>query len=160
MLQCVAVCCSVLQCAAVCCSVLQYDLHLSQSIDQTSLQVNYSVLKCFAVCCSLLQCVAVCCSVLQYDLRESRSINQPLLQVNYSVLKSVEVYCSELQCVAVCCSVTCTESKNRYDTAAGEFFTCDMTQYIYLQQHVTCLMIYINVRYYSFTHYAYQCVEP
>ena len=43
MLQCVAVCCSVLQCVAVCCSVLQ----------------------CGAVCCSVLQCVAVCYSVLQ-----------------------------------------------------------------------------------------------
>jgi len=45
LLQCVAVCCSVLQCVAVCCSVLQ----------------------CVAVCCSVLQCVAVfavCCSVL------------------------------------------------------------------------------------------------
>ena len=41
MLQCVAVCYSVLQCVAVCCSVLQ----------------------CVAVCCSVLQCVAVCCSV-------------------------------------------------------------------------------------------------
>jgi len=41
-LQCVAVCCSLLQCVAVCCSVLQ----------------------CVAVCCSVLQCVAVCCSVL------------------------------------------------------------------------------------------------
>ena len=43
MLQCVAVCCSVLQCVALCCSELQ----------------------CVAVCCSELQCVAVCCSVLQ-----------------------------------------------------------------------------------------------
>ena len=43
MLQCVAVCCSVLRCAAVCRSVLQ----------------------CVAVCCSVLQCVAACCSVLQ-----------------------------------------------------------------------------------------------
>ena len=41
-LQCVAVCCSVVQCVAVCCSVMQ----------------------CDAVCCSVLQCVAVCCSVL------------------------------------------------------------------------------------------------
>ena len=36
MLQCVAVCCSVLQFVAVCCSVLQ----------------------CVAMCCSVLQCVA------------------------------------------------------------------------------------------------------
>ena len=41
MLQCVAVCCSVLQCVAVCCSALQ----------------------CVALCCSVLHCVAVCCSV-------------------------------------------------------------------------------------------------
>ena len=40
-LQCVAVCCSVLQCVAVCCSVLQY----------------------VAVCCSVLHCVAVCVAV-------------------------------------------------------------------------------------------------
>jgi len=43
LLQCVAVCCSVLKCVAVCCKVLQ-DV---------------------AVCCSVLQCVAVCCGVLQ-----------------------------------------------------------------------------------------------
>ena len=54
MLQCVAVCCSVLQCSmlqyvAVCCSVEQL-----------------AVLQCVAVCCSVLQCVAAFCSVLQY----------------------------------------------------------------------------------------------
>ena len=53
MLQCVAVCCSVLQCVAVCCSVLQ------------CVAVCYSALQCVAVCCSMLQCVAVCCRVLQ-----------------------------------------------------------------------------------------------
>jgi len=41
LVQCVAVCCSVLQCVAVCRSVLQ----------------------CAAVCCSVLHCVAVYCSV-------------------------------------------------------------------------------------------------
>jgi len=40
-LQCVAVCYSMLQCVAAC----------------------YSVLQSVAVCCSVLQCVAVCCSV-------------------------------------------------------------------------------------------------
>ena len=43
MLQCAAVCCSVLQGVAVCCSVLQ----------------------CVAVCCSVLQCVAVC-AIIDY----------------------------------------------------------------------------------------------
>jgi len=51
--QCVAVCCSVLQCVAVCCSVLQ------------RVAACCSVGQCGAVCCSVLQCVAVYCSVLQ-----------------------------------------------------------------------------------------------
>jgi len=76
MLQCVAVCCSVLivppaplvihsvitrldcselQSVAVCCSVLQ------------CVAVCYNMLQCVAVCCSVLQCVAVCCSVLMTD---------------------------------------------------------------------------------------------
>jgi len=45
-LECVAVCCSVLLC------VVKFDSFCS-------------VLQCVAVCCSVLQCVAVCCSVLQ-----------------------------------------------------------------------------------------------
>ena len=53
LLQCVAVCCSVVQCGAVWCSVLQ------------CVAVCCSVLQCGAVWCSVLQCVAVCCSVLQ-----------------------------------------------------------------------------------------------
>ena len=51
MLQCVAVCCSVLQCLAVCC--------------MWGLQIYCGMLQCVAVCCSVLQCVAVCCSMLQ-----------------------------------------------------------------------------------------------
>jgi len=50
-LQCVAVCCSVLQRVAVRCS--------------NGYTVCCSVLQCVAVCCSVLQYVAVCCSVLQ-----------------------------------------------------------------------------------------------
>jgi len=69
-LQCVAVCCSVLQCVAVCCRVLQ----------------------CDAVCCSVLQCVAVCCSVISWD---------PL-----RITFLVQNRCSMSQCVAVCRSVS------------------------------------------------------
>ena len=81
------VCCSVLQCVAVCCSVLrvlQYvevqfgevivSLHKS-SLFGPNLGASYNVLQCVAVycsvlqyiaeCCSVLQCVAVCCSALQ-----------------------------------------------------------------------------------------------
>jgi len=63
-LQCVAVCCSVLQCVAVyqersCTLVLQ------ARIIAIYVAVCCSVLQCVAVCCSVLQCVAVCSSVLQ-----------------------------------------------------------------------------------------------
>jgi len=61
-LQYVAVC-NVLQCVAMCCSVLQWYEGIMIGV------VNGSdprpVLQCVAVCCSVLQCVAVCCNVLQ-----------------------------------------------------------------------------------------------
>jgi len=59
-LQCVAVCCSVLQRVAVCCSVLQC---AASSGVQAPERVAVSVL--FAVYFSVLQCGIVCCSVLQ-----------------------------------------------------------------------------------------------
>ena len=79
-LQCVAVCCSVLQCVAVCCSVSQcvavccsvslqpfYSAYtpslLLHTRSNTWLVDCICVLPCVAVCCSVLQCVAVCCSV-------------------------------------------------------------------------------------------------
>ena len=81
MLQCAAVCCSVLQCAAVCCSALQ------------CVAVCCSVLQCAAVCCSVLQCAAVCCSVLH------------CVVVYCSVLQCVAVCRCALQCAAVCYNV-------------------------------------------------------
>ena len=71
MLQCVAVCCSVLQCVAE--SRKDFGPLLSRparrllSVLQCA-AVCCSVLQCVAVCCSVLQCVAVCCSVLQCRL--------------------------------------------------------------------------------------------
>ena len=62
MLQCVAVCCSVLKCVEVCCSVLHYFLITVCS---------YSVLQCGAVCCSV---VAVYCSVLQRERERQREV--------------------------------------------------------------------------------------
>jgi len=66
------VCCSVLQCVAVCCSVVQRVnksklyacCQLLLSITFASLPSVDCVLQCDAACCSVLQCVAVCCSVL------------------------------------------------------------------------------------------------
>ena len=59
MLQCAAVCCSVLQCVAACCSVLQ----------------------CVAVYCSVLQCVAVCC-VLQFRQCIERLLMQRIQRIH------------------------------------------------------------------------------
>jgi len=57
LLQCVAVCCSVLQCVAV---WLEVDLMcLPSFLIQSDLCIVYfycSVLQCVAVCCSMLQC--------------------------------------------------------------------------------------------------------
>ena len=49
----------VLQCVAVCCSVLQC---------LQCVAVCYGVSLCVAVRCSVLLCVAVCCSVLQFEV--------------------------------------------------------------------------------------------
>jgi len=80
---CVAVCCSVLQCVAVYCSVLQ----CVEGPLSCKIQVHQRLhCKCVAVCCSVIQCVAVCCSSL---LMEYTNTSTPVLQ------------CAELQCVAV-----------------------------------------------------------
>ena len=62
LLQCVAVCCSVLHCATppldfkCVCVLLQCVV--------VCVAVCSSVMQCAAACCSVLQCVAACCSVL------------------------------------------------------------------------------------------------
>jgi len=65
-------CYSVLQCVAVCCSVLQHSLRVGQC---GCVAVCWNVLQCVAaritlvvvrLCCSVLLCVAVCCIVLQH----------------------------------------------------------------------------------------------
>ena len=83
------VCCSVLQCVAVCCSVLPATTTKTRSV---------------AVFCSVLQCVAVHCSVLQCVLTAPFFGATPKLEY-CSVLQDVAVCCSVLQCIAVYCSV-------------------------------------------------------
>jgi len=104
-LQCVAVCCSVmqrvavscseLQCVAVCCGVLQrVVLQCVTSLGFVQLSV-YAVVLCVAVRCSVLQCVAVSCNMLQ------------CVAVCCNVSQCNEVCCGVLQYVAMCCSVLC-----------------------------------------------------
>ena len=67
LLQCVAVCCSVLQSVAVCWSTLKCEVRcIVHRAGVRLLQcVAVYLLQCVAVCCSVLQCAAKCCSVLR-----------------------------------------------------------------------------------------------
>jgi len=67
----VAGCYSVLQCVAVCCSVL-----VCMCLHTHIIYVAgcYSVLQGVAVCCSVLQCVAVCLCVCVFTLTSSTSM--------------------------------------------------------------------------------------
>jgi len=103
--------CSMLQCVAVCCSVLQCER--SHPIPSAFLVIHTHILSHahyspVVVCCSVLQRVAVCCSVLQCKrcppmLSIFLVIHTHILShAHYSLVVSC---CSVLQRVAVCCSV-------------------------------------------------------
>ena len=86
MLQCVAVCCSVLQCVVVSCSMLQ----------------------CVAVCCSVLQCVAVFCRVFKLHIYNRLQCVVAVSFGNVPLQSMVAVCCCVLlRCVIVvcCCSM-------------------------------------------------------
>jgi len=118
-LTCVAVSGSVLQCAAVCCSVLQPSLLLCCSVLRPSLPrgaqdggihvVWYDAFKCGAVCCSVLWYTVVCCSVLQCVAVccSRHCLVLPLYSHLYYVAWHIQVcavWHSMLQRVAACCS--------------------------------------------------------
>ena len=131
MLQCVAVCCSVLQCVAVfhtygliCIpprrECWQQPPRISRAVAtrpilSPQLSVWCRVLQCIAVCCSVLQCVAAChrvlkCVVVCCRVLQCADATQPIIchpvSVCCNVLQRVAVFCSVLQFAAVCCSVS------------------------------------------------------
>ena len=57
-LQCVAVCCSVVHCVAVCCRVVQCEVKECSWVAEEGV--------CDVPVCSVLQCVEVSCSVVQF----------------------------------------------------------------------------------------------
>ena len=122
LLQCVAVCCSVLQYVAV----LQYATALCVLVYMcccTRLPLSRHVLlQSVAMCCSVLQCIVVCwsmlpcCSVLPscacWCTCVAAHLYLSAFSISYSprtqtlhVVQCVVECCSVLQCVAVCCSV-------------------------------------------------------
>jgi len=125
--QCVAVCCSMLQCVAVCCSMLQCVQCVAVSmccycVSQPNLRlwVLHVWYKCVAVCCSVLQYVAVCpvcCSVYMLLLCQSAK------RACVGVARVVQVCCSVLQCVkcvavSTCCY--CGSQQHKISIQGGE----------------------------------------
>jgi len=105
-LQCVAVCCSVLYYVALCCSVLMWGTRGCVAGRRRPLQyvaVSCSVVQYVAAvlqqCCS--SDAAVCCS-RQHVMRGG---TQVFVAVHCIVLQCVAVCCSAVQHVAVSCSV-------------------------------------------------------
>jgi len=97
--------CILLQCVAVCCSVLQLVTLTPSGLIGLSCGISRSFivlteLYFVAVCCSVLQCVAVCCSVLQLVTLTSCG----LIGLSCGISRSF-IVCTELHFVAACCSV-------------------------------------------------------
>jgi len=118
-LQCAAVCCSVLQCVTsenrwpsanvrcvqACCSTLLCVAAVADIKKALVLSERTCVCVCniVAVCCSMLEYVAVCCSVLQCVTSEER---RPSAKVRVNECVNIAAVCfSMLQHVAVWCSV-------------------------------------------------------
>ena len=115
---CICVYTSVLQCVAVCCSVLLYHAVYSQrhSDIETPTQVHMYVpyvYTCALQCAGRQHIAAMCCSVLTKT--QPHRDTETCIHVFASVLQCVAVCCSVLQCVAVCCSVL-TKTQPRRDT--------------------------------------------
>jgi len=139
MLQCVAVCCSVLQSVEVCrvpCNVPQYvagilvsrrmlqcvAVRYSAQYLRDTYKFDGSVLQCVAVCCSVLQSVATCYSALQravacrvLQCSVVRCFVLQYVAVRCRMLQCAVLFCSVLHCVAVCCSALhCVAAQSSY----------------------------------------------
>ena len=111
MLQCVAVCCSVLQGVAACSNVSsRLNIQGNSGVCVVAFVECCRVLQFVAVCCRVMLCVEVCCSVLKRQLvpqftTENVCDNGMCVAVCCSVLQCATLCCSVLQCVTVCYSV-------------------------------------------------------
>jgi len=129
LIQCVAVCCSVLQCVAyvaVCCSVLQR-VAVYCSFDECNASAAAASSSSFNIinisdtmCCSVLQCIAVCCSMLQYVA----ALRLPTLST-LLIHVCVGVYGCDVRLYLCVCVCVCTAS-----TAAASSLCCSVLQYV------------------------------
>jgi hypothetical protein len=108
-LQCVAVCCSVMQCVAVCCNGKGYLATLrknkwSLSFSVASASGASGVLQCVTMCCSVCMCVAVCVCVLQCVAWGILPLSEKDKWARGFSTAFFPAACV-LQCVAECCRV-------------------------------------------------------
>jgi hypothetical protein len=120
-LQCAAVCCSVLQCVAARC-VPNHDQDAPQETREETPACNLT-LQCIVVCCSVLQCVAASCvriiikSSNRKHAKKHRHVNYNI-QVCCSVLWRVAEYCSVLQRVVYRIIMQTPHKETREETPA------------------------------------------
>ena len=120
MLQCGALWCNVVQCVAVCCSVLQHmnTSHVARLLEAVTYvqcgAVRCSALPCVAMCCRVSQCVAVCRSVSQCvavcrsvlrHMDTGGKIPGVVCCIEFAYVTRLLEAIPHVQCVAVCCSV-------------------------------------------------------
>jgi len=101
----------VLQCVAVCCSVLQYiavreRVHAKNATRAPGQRAKTNHLDVHSVCSVSLQHNATHCNTLQHTATHRNAlVNRTCVNLSiytFSVLQCVAVCCSVLQCVAVC----------------------------------------------------------
>jgi len=141
LLQCAAVCCSVLQCVAMCAVDWTRIAFIS---NQTLLEISpCPTFNCIrgsfsglvAACCSVLQCVAVCCSVLQCVCCVLQCVAPfwvPFEVPFNDLLQCVALCCSVLQCVAVCGSVWQWTPHRAYNSSVTWFPIHNIYTYTYI----------------------------
>ena len=111
MLQCVAVCCSVLQCVAACCSVLQ------------CVAVCCSVLQCVAVHCSVIQCIAMCCSTMPHRPHAACSVWRKEWHGTAIYVQKETYACAEIV-LWLCKKSPISVQKAPYKRVEGALYTC------------------------------------
>ena len=150
LLQCVAVCCSVLWCVrviAVCCSVLQ--CVAVKWLDHRSTHLIVAV--CCSMCCSILQvgcnsmlqCVSASCSVLQWNRLTSETCAHLLqcVAVRCSMMQCVALY---YNCVAVCCSgetKICLRLDYKQDTTISGHILSELCVAVYCKRVASVLQV-------------------
>ena len=142
-------CCSVLQCVAVCYSVLQcyYNnlhtfsfFHISRVICMSESVLCHSVLQCVAVCCGVLQCIAVCWGHMLNVYTLSLSFTSV---VSYGFIRTLQLtvtHCNSLQFTA-----------GHYNTLHHTATHCNTLQHVTLSFFHISRTICMNEKVYEYS---------